>query len=43
VNLHGEQRSNETHLAPHKPQARLAHKGKGQAARLERQEITDSP
>jgi len=34
VDFHGERRTNETHVAPHEPQAKLARKGKGQAAKL---------
>ena len=31
---HGKPRSNETHLAPHEPQAKLFRKGKGHLAKL---------
>jgi transposase len=34
VDFHGERRSNETHVAPHEPQAKLFRKGKGQPAKL---------
>jgi transposase len=34
VNWHGERRSNETHLAPQDPEAKLFRKGKGQPAKL---------
>jgi len=34
VNWHGEKRSNETHVAPKDPEAKLFCKGKGQAAKL---------
>ena len=34
VDFHGERRSNETHVAPHEPQAKLFRKGKGQLAKL---------
>lgn len=34
VNFHGERRSNETHVAPHEPQAKLFRKGKDQPAKL---------
>jgi transposase len=34
VNWHGEKRSNESHVAPKDPQAKLFCKGKGQAAKL---------
>jgi transposase len=34
VGFHGEKRSNETHLAPHEPQAKLYRKGKDQPAKL---------
>jgi transposase len=34
VDFHGERRTNETHVAPHEPQAKLAKKSKGQAAKL---------
>ena len=34
VDFHGERRTNETHLAPHEPQAKLFRKGKGQPAKL---------
>ena len=34
VDCHGERRTNETHLAPHEPEAKLFRKGKGQAAKL---------
>jgi transposase len=34
VNWHGEKRSNETHVAPRDPEAKLFCKGKGQAAKL---------
>jgi transposase len=34
VDFHGERRTNQTHVAPHEPQAKLARKGKGQAAKL---------
>ncbi len=34
VDFHGERRTNETHVAPHEPQAKLFRKGKGQPAKL---------
>ena len=34
VNWHGEKRSNETHVAPKDPEAKLFRKGNGQAAKL---------
>ena len=34
VDFHGERRTNETHMAPHEPQAKLFRKGKGQPAKL---------
>ncbi len=34
VNFHGEKRTNETHVAPHEPQAKLFRKGKDQPAKL---------
>jgi len=34
VDFHGERRSNQTHVAPHEPQAKLYRKGKGQLAKL---------
>ena len=34
VDFHGERRSNETHVAPHEPQAKLFRKGKGHLAKL---------
>ena len=34
IDFHGERRSNETHMAPHEPQAKLFRKGKGQPAKL---------
>lgn len=34
VDFHGERRSNETHLAPHDPEAKLYRKAKGQPAKL---------
>jgi transposase len=34
VNWHGQKRSNETHVAPNDPQAKLFRKGDGQAAKL---------
>ena len=34
VDFHGEKRTNETHVAPHEPQARLFRKGKSQPAKL---------
>lgn len=34
VDFHGERRSNETHVAPQEPQAKLFRKGKGQPAKL---------
>lgn len=34
VNFHGERRSNETHVAPHEPQAKLFRKGKSQPTKL---------
>jgi len=34
VDFHGERRTNETHVAPHEPQAKLFRKGKGQLAKL---------
>src|SRR5579862_6003904 len=34
VDFHGERRTNETHVAPHEPQAKLFKKSKGQAAKL---------
>ena len=34
VNFHGERRTNETHSAPHEPQAKLFRKGKAQVAKL---------
>jgi transposase len=34
VNFHGERRTNETHVAPHEPQAKLFKKSQGQAAKL---------
>jgi transposase len=34
VDFHGERRTNETHAAPHEPQAKLFRKGKGQPAKL---------
>ena len=34
MDFHGERRSNETHVAPHEPQAKLFRKGKGQPAKL---------
>jgi transposase len=34
VDFHGEKRSNETHVSPSDPQAKLYRKGKGQAAKL---------
>ena len=34
VDWHGEKRSNETHVAPKDPEAKLFCKGKGQAAKL---------
>jgi transposase len=34
VDFHGERRSNETHQAPHEPQAKLFRKGKSQPAKL---------
>ena len=34
VDFHGERRSNETHVAPKEPQAKLFRKGRGQAAKL---------
>jgi transposase len=34
VNFHGERRTNETHIAPHEPQAKLFKKSQGQAAKL---------
>jgi transposase len=34
VDFHGERRTNETHVAPHEPQAKLFRKGKSQAAKL---------
>ena len=34
VDFHGERRSNETHVAPHEPQAKLFRKGKGQPTKL---------
>jgi hypothetical protein len=34
VDFHGERRTNETHVAPHEPQAKLFKKSDGQAAKL---------
>jgi transposase len=34
IDFHGERRTNETHVAPHEPQAKLFRKGKGQPAKL---------
>lgn len=34
VDFHGERRTNETHVAPHEPQAKLFRKGKDQPAKL---------
>ncbi|HEV2701238.1 MAG TPA: IS5 family transposase [Steroidobacteraceae bacterium] len=34
VNFHGERRTNETHMAPHEPQAKLFRKGKGHLTKL---------
>jgi transposase len=34
VNFHGERRTNETHVAPHEPQAKLFRKGKDHPAKL---------
>ncbi len=34
VDFHGERRSNETHVAPHEPQAKLFRKGKSQPTKL---------
>ena len=34
VNFHGERRSNETHVAPHEPEAKLFRKGKSQRTKL---------
>jgi transposase len=34
VDFHGERRTNETHVAPHEPQARLYRKGKSQPTKL---------
>jgi len=34
VDFHGERRTNESHVAPHEPQAKLFRKGKSQAAKL---------
>jgi transposase len=34
VDFHGERRTNETHVAPHEPQAKLFKKSQGQAAKL---------
>lgn len=34
IDFHGERRTNETHVAPHEPQAKLFRKGKGQLAKL---------
>jgi transposase len=34
IDFHGERRTNETHVAPHEPQAKLFRKSKGQAAKL---------
>ncbi|HEX3846702.1 MAG TPA: IS5 family transposase [Steroidobacteraceae bacterium] len=34
VDFHGQSRSNETHLAPHEPQAKLFRKGKGHLTKL---------
>jgi transposase len=34
VDFHGERRSNETHVAPHEPQAKLFRKGKGHLTKL---------
>lgn len=34
VDFHGERRTNDTHVAPHEPQAKLFRKGKSQAAKL---------
>lgn len=34
VDFHGERRTNQTHVAPHEPQAKLFRKGKGQPAKL---------
>jgi len=34
VDFHGERRTNETHVAPHEPQAKLFKKSEGQAAKL---------
>ena len=34
VDFHGERRSNETHVAPHEPQAKLFRKGKSQPGKL---------
>ena len=34
VDFHGERRTNETHLAPHEPQAKLFRKGKGHLTKL---------
>jgi transposase len=34
IDFHGERRTNETHMAPHEPQAKLFRKGKGQPAKL---------